>query len=138
MLKFRPYKKIDAQIIASWITSEWEFYEWSAGILGDYPLTPEMLNAYADSIEYDDTSFHMVATEGDRPMGDLAMRFPDEERREVRLGFVIVDPGRRRAGYGNRMLGLALKFAFDLLRAQRVTLKVFEENELAYRTYRSV
>ncbi len=137
MLKLRPYKRSDAQIIASWITSEQEFYEWSAGILGDYPLAPGSLNEFADKIAEDESCYQMVAAGNDGPVGYLTLRYPTDDRTHVRIGFVLVDPAKRGAGHGVSMIGLALKYAFELLKVDRVTLSVFEENRHAYKTYRS-
>ena len=39
MIGIRPYKPEDAATILSWCRDEKAFYKWSAGVLGDYPLT---------------------------------------------------------------------------------------------------
>ena len=39
MLGLRPYKKEDADTILSWSKDEKAFYQWSAGIMGKYPIT---------------------------------------------------------------------------------------------------
>ena len=39
MIRLRPYKQEDAEIILSWCTDEKSFYKWTAGVLGDYPIT---------------------------------------------------------------------------------------------------
>ena len=44
MLRLRPYRESDAKTIISWIKDEREFYRWSAGRLGDYPVTAEKFN----------------------------------------------------------------------------------------------
>ena len=46
MLTFRPYKNCDAEAIATWITDEKMFYQWSADIIGKYPMAPEHLNEH--------------------------------------------------------------------------------------------
>ena len=42
---------------------------------------------------------------------------------------------KRGMGYGKEMLQLAIRFAFDMLKAEKITLGVFENNEPAYRCY---
>ena len=49
MLGLRPYKKEDADTILSWSKDEKGFYQWSAGILGKYPITREEF-AFVDSL----------------------------------------------------------------------------------------
>ncbi len=39
MIHLRPYKDTDAQIILSWCKNEVDFFKWTAGILGNYPIT---------------------------------------------------------------------------------------------------
>lgn len=44
MLRLRPYNKSDAEIIMSWIKDERAFYKWTAGVLGEYPISEEQFN----------------------------------------------------------------------------------------------
>ena len=39
MIRIRPYKASDASTILSWCSDEKSFYQWTAGILGDFPIT---------------------------------------------------------------------------------------------------
>ena len=137
MLKLRPYKRSDAATVASWILSEKEFYEWSAGMLGDYPPTADTLNDYSEKIADDDTCYQMIAADDSEAIGYLILRYPEENLRLVRIGFVVLDPKRRGRGYGIGMVGLALKYAFDILKAKKVTLGVFEKNDIAHKAYRT-
>ena len=137
MLKLRPYKRNDASKVASWITSEKEFYEWSAGKLGDYPATADMLNAFSEKIADDDSCYQMIAADDNEAIGYLIIRYPENNQRLVRIGFVLLDPQRRGRGYGIGMVGLALRYSFDILKAKKVTLGVFENNEIALKTYKS-
>lgn len=45
-LKLRPYKKCDAEYIVKWISNEKLFYQWSAGMIGKYPMTAQDLNQH--------------------------------------------------------------------------------------------
>ena len=79
----------------------------------------------------------MTAFDESGPMGHLILRFTDESKSTLRFGFVIVDDRKRGRGYGREMLSLALRFAFEILRVERVILGVFENNLAAYRCYRA-
>ncbi len=138
MLKLRPYKRNDAETVASWVTSEKEFYEWSAGILGDYPADAAMMDRFREKIADDDTCYQFIAADDRVPVGYFIIRYPEDNQRLVRIGFVILDPARRGRGYGIGMLNLAVRFAFDILKARKVTLGVFEENDIALKTYKTV
>ena len=39
MIRIRPYKALDADTILSWCQDERAFYQWTAGVLGDFPIT---------------------------------------------------------------------------------------------------
>ena len=54
------------------------------------------------------------------------------------LKFIIVDGRKRGAGYGKKMLQLAVRYAFLLTGAEPVGLNVFEENSAAKHCYESV
>ena len=43
-MEIRPYKSSDAETILSWCDNEKAFYEWSAGILGDFPITAKQFD----------------------------------------------------------------------------------------------
>ena len=43
MLRLRPFRKNDAKYIIDWTNEPEEFYKWSAGILGEFPLTEQRM-----------------------------------------------------------------------------------------------
>ncbi len=138
MLRLRPYKKYDAPRIVSWIKDEVSFRKWSADRYDSYPITAEDIIAKYAETEYSDNFFPFTAFDESGAVGHLIMRFTDEEKKILRLGFIIVDDSKRGKGYGRGMLRLALRYAFDILRVDKVTLGVFENNPAAYRCYTSV
>lgn len=138
MLRLRPYKVCDAKTIVSWIKDETAFRKWSADRFVHYPVTEDDLNAHYDALEYEDRFFEMTAYDEKGVAGHLIMRFTDEEKKVLRFGFVIVDDAKRGMGYGKQMLQLAIQYAFDLLKVEKITLGVFENNAPAYYCYRTV
>lgn len=141
MLRLRPYKACDAERITSWIKNEEALRKWSADRFGSFPLTPEKLNEKylknnGDS-EDPDNFFPMVAFDEDGIVGHLILRFADSEKSVVRFGFVIIDDSIRGMGYGKEMLRLAINYGFNILKASKITLGVFENNTAAYYCYKS-
>lgn len=135
MLCLRPYKACDAQKVVRWCADETAFYLWSAGRFDHYPITSWELNAYYEGFAQDEHFFAMCAYDEHGLAGHVLMRALDAYKRDIRFGMIIVDPARRGQGMGQRMLTLALEYAFVFLQAQRVTLGVFEQNEAARRCY---
>jgi len=116
MLTLRPYKPCDAEIIASWIKNEDIYLKWGGKLFGDYPIP---------------------ADEG-KVVGHFIMRYLNGDHKLLRFGWVIVDDSIRGKGYGTEMLKKGLKYAFEFLNVERITLGVFEGNEIAQSCYKKV
>ena len=127
----RPFDPADEAAILSWCRDEETFFLWTAGVLGPYPLRPEDFGKTAAHLRF-------TALEGGEPAGFFILRYPAESREILRVGFVIVDPDRRRRGIGNAMLRLGAAYAKETLRALKLTLGVFEDNAPACACYASV
>ena len=130
MLRLRPYQDTDADVILSWPMDDKAFYQWTAGILGEYPLTKERFSQLKALTRFTLLDENEVA-------GFFTLRNPTNIPEEVRFGFVIVDPRKRGKGYGKEMLRLGLKYAFGIYGAQKATLGVFENNPSAYFCYKA-
>ncbi|MBR1584979.1 MAG: GNAT family N-acetyltransferase [Clostridia bacterium] len=127
-LRLRPYRASDAPIILSWCGDEIGFYQWTAGVLGDYPLNERAFSAVERLMPF-------TAFDHSGPVGFFTLREPGGSGEELRFGFVIVDPARRGQGCGRAMLRLGLNFAFHVYGARRASLGVFENNPAALRCY---
>ena len=138
MLGLRPYKACDAEYIVSWIKDELSFRKWCADRYESYPITAEDMNDHYNSLAYADNFYPFTAFDENGVAGHMIMRFTDEAKTVIRFGFIIVDNRRRGTGLGRQMLELAVKYAFDILGAEKITLGVFENNIPAYNCYRSV
>lgn len=138
MLRLRPYKPCDAEYIVTWIQDEVSFRKWTADRFDKFPITPRDFNDYYNKFADLDSFFAMTAFDESGVAGHLLMRFIDNEKKILRFGFIIVDSSRRGMGYGKQMLQLAAKYAFDILKVEKITLGVFENNEPAHKCYNSV
>ena len=130
-LRLRPYNVNDVETILFWSKDERAFYKWSAGILGEYPISKEQFGFISNLMAF-------TAIDDDEIVGFFTMRRPTESFDELRFGFVIVNPEKRGKGYGKRMLQLGLKYAKEIFGAKKVSLGVFENNESAYHCYKAV
>ena len=138
MLRLRPYKACDAQVITKWLKNEYAFRQWSADRYDQYPSTPDAMNAYYDRDKNSETIWGMTAFDENGIVGHFTMRFPGEnDREEIRLGFVIVNDKERGKGYGKEMLTLAIQYAFDFVKVRKISLGVFENNIPAIKCYES-
>lgn len=136
MFKLRPYKKTDAEYILGWVKDGISFRKWSADRYERYPITADDMNRYY--AQYSCADFHILtAVEGNEVIGHLTIRFTDEAKKIARFGFIIIDDAERGKGYGKQMVLSALQYAFDILKADKVTLGVFENNTPAYFCYKA-
>ena len=140
-LRLRPYKPHDAEKIVSWIKDEDALRKWSADRFGDFPITSEDINDKylknnGDCWE-EDNFYPMTAFDDSGAVGHLILRYTDAEKKIIRFGFVIVDDAKRGKGYGKQMLILAIKYAFEIFGAEKITLGVFDNNEPAYFCYKA-
>lgn len=131
MLRLRPYHPDEAATVLSWNTDERAFYQWTAGVLGSYPLAPAAFNAVSRYMAF-------IAIDEHDPVGFLTLRMLREDFDELRIGFVIVDPAKRGRGYGKEMIRLAVRYAGEIFHAKKVSLIVFENNPSARRCYEAV
>lgn len=138
MLGISPYRTGDANKIINWCNNKEAFYKWSAGILGEYPLTSDRMEKFINEKAENDYFFPFVAFDDNEIVGYFILRQPSDEPDELRFGFIIVSPEIRGKGYGKKMLELGLKFAFEIYGAKKASLGVFENNESAYYCYKAV
>ena len=131
MLGIRPYKAADANTILSWCHDEKAFYQWTAGVLGSFPVTQKEFKFVESLMPF--TAFDEAGI-----VGFFTLRNPNESLNELRFGFVIVNPNKRGKGYGKAMLQLGLQFVFEIYGAKRASLGVFENNLSAYYCYKAV
>lgn len=140
-LKLRQYKPKDAEAIVSWIKDERALRKWSSDRYGEYPITAEDINdkylKCNGDCEEADNFYPMTAADETGPVGHLILRYTNAEKTTIRLGFIIVDDSKRGRGYGKRMIQMAIRYAFDMLRAEKITLGVFDNNPSAYYCYKA-
>ncbi len=137
MLQLRPFRASDADVIVTWAKDEVAFRKWVADRYEKFPIVPADMVAMYSAMDAN-RFFPMTAFDETGIVGHLILRYPNEARPEVRLGFIFVDDSKRGQGYGKKMIELAVEYGFKILSADILTLGVFENNESAYRCYRAV
>ena len=139
-MRLRAYTKEDSPVIAGWVRTEKELYQWSASIYGFYPLLPYSIDDnYVNAMKSGRFIPLTAVDDEERPVGHFIIRYPNEnDDSSVRIGFVIVNPDIRGKGYGRELMKLAVNYVKDNLTATRVDLGVFENNPKAKKCYSSV
>lgn len=137
MIKLRPYKESDSDFIVAWITDERSHFKWCVDHMA-YPLTTEVMKAYEEAFETHNEGWLMTAVdEHDVPVGHMAIQRKKRDEKTVRFTYIVVDTQRRKEGIGTAMLKEAVEYTFQTLQMDRITLCVFENNQIAHNCYRS-
>ena len=134
-MNLRKLEKADCKLILDWIKDEREFYIFTGGTLGRYPLSADEL--YEAYIKQKDELMTFIAEESENiPVGHFALR--NVGNGNCRLCYVIIDKTKRGGGYGLSMLEAANKYCFEKLNADKISLAVFKINEPAFNCYKKL
>lgn len=136
-MRIRPYLNKDFDIISQWITDERAHALWCANLI-PYPLEK---NGFADLLQQVEERFGdspFVATTDDGRVVGFFCFSVNLNTNEGMLKFVVIDDTIRNKGYGCEMLKLAVKYAFEIAKADAVQLNVFSENPGAKKCYQKV
>ena len=137
-MRIRPYLECkDFEAIKGWITDERTHAFWCAGHT-NFPLEKEDFSTLLKEIAemFGDAPFVATTDEGE-VVGFFCYGL-NYEKNEGMLKFVMVDGSKRGRGIGKEMIKLALKYAFEITKADTVQLNVFPENERAKKCYESI
>ncbi len=136
-MRIRPYQNKDFDIISQWITDERSHALWCANLM-PYPLEKNSFDALLQETEerFGDSPF--VATTNDGQVVGFFCFSVNLHTNEGMLKFVVIDNTMRNKGYGCEMLKLAIKYAFEIAKADAVHLNVFPENPGAKKCYEKV
>ena len=143
MIRLRPYKSCDSKVIEKWIQDKEVFMKWGGDRFGEFPVTAQMIDEKytrnnGDCIEEDNFYPWVALDDENHVVGHFIMRYLNGDNKQLRFGWVIVDDSRRGKGYGTEMLQKGLKYAFDILGVNTVTIGVFENNVSAHKCYQKV
>ena len=136
-MRLRPYNsQYDFDAIKDWIGDERTHAMWCGNRI-PFPMEHESFDrVLCEHFEkYGDCPF-VASDDSGKVMGFFC--YCTDSRADIGfLRFVMVDPLIRGKGIGREMILLAVRYAFDIAKAQAVQLCVFPENEKAKRCYLS-
>ena len=132
---YNPDKDFDT--IKYWISDERTHALWCANRT-EFPLERSSFDDLLEdvSVRCGDAPY-VVTDENDKPIGFFCFSL-NNDTNEGMLKFVMVDPDKRGIGLGKEMVCRAVRYAFDVTKADSVQLMVFTENNRAKKCYESV
>ena len=135
-LFLREFRPEDAPVIVSWIKNRDEQRMWSADRYSSFPPAAEEMRDMYRLRSEKGKFFPFCMTDGEKLLGHFILRYPSDDEKHLRIGFVIVDPSLRGTGLGKKMMALAENRAKEL-GASRLSLGVFKDNPPATGCYGS-
>lgn len=90
---------------------------------------------YEDYLKAGKSRIFAIVDENDEHIGNLGLHNIDKENRRASLGIVIGNKEMWGKGYGSAALLMALKYAFRELGLHKVSLRVFQTNKRAIKSY---
>jgi RimJ/RimL family protein N-acetyltransferase len=124
----------DLDVFLSWVRDEEAMVLWS-GPTFSWPLDRFQLERYLSDAHRRYWTGIDASTGAIVGHGSLLL---DTEAQTCRLGFVIVDPGRRGEGWGRKLVRLLTTAAFETKAITELTLGVYAHNSHARSLYESV
>lgn len=141
MLRLRPYKPCDAATILNWCRDELTFRKWTGDRYEKFPITEVDMNekyfAFNGDCLESDNFYPFTVLDDNDIIGHFILRYVDELKKVLRIGFVIIDDKKRGMGYGAEMIRLAVKYCFEIYGADKVTIGAFENNYSAFKCYKN-
>ncbi|AWB44831.1 hypothetical protein DCC85_11785 [Paenibacillus sp. CAA11] len=140
-LDFVYFGKWDYDAIQQWAGSP-EFLLGWAGPHWQYPLQDEQLDEYLSGANFPWKSDRLIYTvihraSGQR-IGHISLEDLNRETGEGWIGKVIIGSAAFRGkGLGERMVREMLRIAFDILKLNKISLRVFAWNQRAIRSFHS-
>lgn len=126
----RPFIFPDAQTVASWINPREAFL---IAPRSRPPITAHTVLGWGEA----EGERFMLLDRAGAPVAYGEVNRMSLRRHVYWLGHLVVDPARRRQGYGTLLTRLLLGYAFEQLLAHKVTLVVFPDNHAAISCYES-
>jgi len=136
-MRIRPYQNNDFYTISQWITEERSHALWCANLL-PYPIEKSGFDNLLQDMEerYGNSPFVATTDEG-KVVGFFCFSV-NLNTNEGMLRFIVIDNTIRNKGYGCEMIKLAVKYAFEIAKADAVLLNVYTENPAAKKCYEKV
>jgi len=130
---FRPIELADEALLRQWMNAP---ENWAT--LGRIsPINAEREREWINGLykEGGSIAFLIVVRETDEPVGVCSLRDIHSINRTASFGITIGDVARQNEGYGTEATRLMLRYAFEELNLNRVSLSVMASHPAAIRAY---
>jgi RimJ/RimL family protein N-acetyltransferase len=136
LVRLRAVEPEDAERAYEWIND----YDVYRNLMARYPFSMEAERQWTQEAASKQNSFEecrfAITTKDGTHIGFTGLHRGNPENRHVELGIMIGDKSFWSSGYGTDTVRTLLRFAFEQMNLNKVSLGVFEFNERAIACYR--
>jgi RimJ/RimL family protein N-acetyltransferase len=133
-IELRRHARENYRLYGEWYGDPeiWRLTSWAAS-----PLSPSAVERLFEDRELSptDDSFAIHLKGEEEPIGVISLMNISEANDSAELSVIVGHPEDRHQGYGVEAIALILRYGFEDLGLNRVSLSVFEFNEDAISTY---
>jgi RimJ/RimL family protein N-acetyltransferase len=133
-IELRRHARENYRLYGEWYGDPeiWRLTSWAAS-----PLSPSAVERLFEDREHSptDDSFAIHLKGEEEPIGVISLMNISEANDSAELSVIVGHPEDRHQGYGAEAIALILRYGFEDLNLNRVSLSVFEFNEDAISTY---
>jgi RimJ/RimL family protein N-acetyltransferase len=144
MIKLEPMQKEDFKKLIEWNEGKSADFllQWS-GPFYKFPLTQQQFESYFDNYISKEKGklfvFKITYVQTNEMIGTIELDIKDIENKTARVArFLIGEEPLRGNGIGRKVLKEVVRFGFEELNLNKITLGVFDFNKSAIRCYESV
>ncbi|MBN2041070.1 MAG: GNAT family N-acetyltransferase [Spirochaetes bacterium] len=137
MIELTKFTKKDILRLLSWVTDSRFTLQW-AGPKYSYDKLEENLNEAileASNPNPNIYIFNCLNLNDNKIIGHIQLLRIDREKKEGRIGRVLICNEYRGSGYGEKMVEAVCKFGFEKVMLRKLTLAVYDFNLSAIKTY---
>lgn len=136
-MRLRPYQKADFYHIEGWIDDRRTHAAWCGDRI-PFPICNDSFDNFCRAGEEQWGRSGFVATKEDgKQLGYFQFGINCNDNSGF-ISFILVDPMERSRGLGQKMLSLAVKYAFCIANVDEIKLVVFDNNYPALKCYEKV
>jgi UDP-4-amino-4,6-dideoxy-N-acetyl-beta-L-altrosamine N-acetyltransferase len=110
-------------------------------MLHPFPITEMVEKEWYENMlksTSDKTIYFTISTKDDNPVGFITLNKINYTHKNCYIGIVIGDFEAQGKGYGKEAMEIAIKYAFDTLNINKITLEVVENNISALALYKKL
>jgi RimJ/RimL family protein N-acetyltransferase len=140
MIELTVFTKEDIQRLLSWVPDSRFTLQWAGPKYSFDKLEENLIEAISEASKPNPSIyiFNCLNTKKNKIIGHIQILRIDRDKKEGRIGKVLICKEYRGLGYGEKMVQAICKFGFEKQMLNKLTLAVYDFNLTAIKTYEKI